>query len=239
MDEFERDSVAQWYELLEERLLDYIRFVPPIEANLAVHSPKLAGIILEASGLLDSVFRQISPDPVTVRGMQEPARDLDIGDYQELYSARFDLPNYRSYVLISPPQVRCPFNSWGRGEHLPWWATYNKIKHNRIANLRKATLDLAIEAMCALHQVLSRVPDFGEAVLRHHWFKSNVGSPGQAVAMLRDDPSWASIRFLVGTKLFLVGRGREGALPARIEDFDIQGYFPDDPVLDFFASLSR
>lgn len=237
MDEFERDSVIHWYELLEDRLLDFLWRVPPIGANLEVHSPHLAGIILEASGLLDSVFREIASDPATVSG--KPKRDLKIADYKELFGARFNLPNYRSYVLVSPPQVRCPFEAWDRNEHLTWWATYNKIKHNRIANLRKATLDVAIESMCALHQVLSRAPNFAQAVLRAHWFKSKVISPGQALDLLKDDPGWASIRVLVGTKLFMVGRGREGSLPAKLEDFDLDAYHPDDSILDFFAGLAH
>lgn len=165
MDEFERDSVIHWYELLEDRLLDFLQFIPPIGTNLAVHSPKLAGIILEAAGLLDSVFREISSDPATVQRKQKRKDDLEIPDYEYLFSNRFDLPNYRSYVLVSPPQVRCPFEAWGRRDHLPWWALYNKVKHNRIASLREATLEVALEAMCALHQVLSRAPDFGEASL--------------------------------------------------------------------------
>ena len=235
MDEFERDSVTHWYGILEDRLLDFVRLVPPMESNLTVHSPQLAGIILEASGLLDSVFREISPDPATVRGKKKSADKLDIRDYQHLFSGHFDLPNYRSYVLVSPPHVRCPFKAWGRGGKLSWWTTYNKIKHNRIANLRNATLDLAIESMCALHQIISRAPDFARSVLRHHWFKSKMGSPGQALAMLGGDPSWGSIKFLVGTKLFLVGRGPEGGLPSRVQDFDLGDYWPDDPILDFFA----
>jgi hypothetical protein len=239
MDEFERHSVVQWYELLEDRLLDCLRFIPPIEAGLAVPSPQLAGIILEASGLLDSVFREISPDPVTVGGKQKRAKALDMEDYEELYKVQFDLPNYRSYFLVSPPQVRCPFGAWDQGGHLAWWADYNKIKHNRIENLRKATLNVAIDAMCALHQVLSRVPHFADAVLRRHWFKSNVGSPAQALDMLRGDPRWASVSFLVGTKVFLVARGREGGLPAKLEDFNLRAYHPDDSVQDFFASLAR
>lgn len=239
MGEFERDSVIHWYELLEDRLLDFLRVVPPIATNLGVYSPQLPGIILEAAGLLDSVFREISPDPATVRGKQKPKDELDMSDYEHLFSNLFDLPNFRSYVLVSPPQVRCPFEAWGRRDHLPWWALYNKVKHNRIASLREATLELALEAMCALHQVLSRAPDFGEAVLRRHWFKSTIGSPGQALAMLKDEPGWASIQFLVGTKLFLVGRGREGPLPARLQDFALGAYHPDDTVLDFFGSLAR
>ncbi len=239
MDEFERNSVTHWYEILEGRLLDFLQLVPPVETNLAVHSPHLAGIILEAAGLLDSVFREISPDPAPVRGTPKRADELDIGDYEYLFSSRFDLSNYRSYVLVSPPQVRCPFAAWGREEHLPWWRIYNEIKHNRIANLRKATLDVAIEAMCALHQIISRDPNFAEAVLRHHWVKSNMLSPGQAVGALMDDPSYGSINFLLGTKLFLVGRGREGGLPQRLEDFEVGSYSPDDSVLDFFAFLAR
>jgi len=239
VDEFERHSVIHWFELLEERLLDFLWRVPLDSANRGVHSPQLAGIVLEAGGLLDSVLREISPDPSSVRGKIKPRGELDMADYEDLYGSRLDLPNFRSYVLVSPPQVRCPFEEWGRGQHLPWWADYNKIKHNRILNHRRATLDVAISTMCALHQILSLAPEFAEAVLRRHWLKSRASSEGGAIAMLKGEPPWASFRFLVGTKLFLVGRGRGGALPPRVEEFDLGSYFPDGDVRDFFAFLAK
>jgi len=239
VDEFERHSVIHWFELLEERLLDFLWRVPLESANRGVHSPQLAGIILEAGGLLDSVLREISPDPSSVGGKPRPRGELDMTDYQDFYGTRWDLPNFRSYVLVSPPQVRCPFEEWGRGQHLSWWADYNKIKHNRISNHRKATLDTTLNTLCALHQILSLAPEFAEAVLRRHWAKSRVSSEGDAIAMLKGEPRWASIRFLVGTRLFLVGRGRGGALPASVEALELGGYFPDDDVRDFFAFLTK
>lgn len=79
MDEFERNSVIDWYELLEDRLLGYLGHVPRAESNLKVFFPELAGIILEASGLLDSVFREIAPEPMTVNGVVKQRNDLCTG----------------------------------------------------------------------------------------------------------------------------------------------------------------
>jgi hypothetical protein len=238
MDEFERGSVVQWFELLEDRLLDFIRIVPLCTENLTVHSPHLAGIILEAGGLLDSVLREIAPEPEDPKS-EEWRGNLDMADYEGLYRDRFGLPELRSYILVSPPQVRCPFAVWGQGEHLTWWAMYNRIKHNRIRHLREATLDVAVDAMCALHQILARAPNVSEAVLRRHWFKSKASSPSHALGMLEGDSRWKSFSFLVGSKLFLIGRGGGGGLPVRIKDFDLQAYWPDDGVLDFFADLTN
>jgi len=239
MDDFERDSVIDSFELLEARLLDFLKHVPPTEQNLGVHSPELASIILDASGLLDSVFREISPDPESVGGAQKHKDDLTMNDYEQLYGSKFDLSNCRSYVLVWPPQVRAPFEEWAHGRHLSWWASQNKLKHSRIRHLRDATLKITLESMCALHMVLSLVPDFADAILRKHWFKTKIGSPGQALAVLRGDPGWGGIPFLVGTRLFLLGRGRDGRLPAKVNDFDLDRYHPEDSVLDFFATLTN
>ena len=56
--ELETSLVIEWYEALEERLSIFLRFVPPVPENLEVLSHVLAGIITEACGLLDSLFRQ-------------------------------------------------------------------------------------------------------------------------------------------------------------------------------------
>lgn len=239
MDEFEKGSVIQWYELLEDRLLEVLSFVPPDGSNLSVHSPRIAGILLEACGLLDSVFRESAPDPAMVGGNQVPKDELTMSHYEPLFGGAYNLPNYPTYVLISPPQVRCPFSAWAQGAHLAWWNTYNRVKHNRIANLRKATMDTAMEAMCALHQVLTRVPEFAEAVLRHHWLKCKTQSPRFALELVRRDPKWASVPFLLGSKLFLTGGIGDQPLPARLEDFIPNDYSADDSILDFFASLAR
>ena len=41
--------------------------------------------------------------------------------------------------------------SGGEYKSPTWWQIYNKLKHDRIANLRKAQLEVAIESLCGLH----------------------------------------------------------------------------------------
>jgi hypothetical protein len=60
MDEFSTTSVIQWYEDLEDRLLEFLRFIPMTNQSLVVPSPRLASIITEACNILDSVFRSVT-----------------------------------------------------------------------------------------------------------------------------------------------------------------------------------
>ena len=50
-----------------------------------------------------------------------------------------------------------PFKNWNPSsptKSLKWYDAYNKIKHDRIENLSLATLDNAINAVCALITLL-------------------------------------------------------------------------------------
>lgn len=39
MDDFDKDQVLQWYEWLEDELLDILKYIPPAGQNLDTFSP--------------------------------------------------------------------------------------------------------------------------------------------------------------------------------------------------------
>jgi hypothetical protein len=183
MDDFDKDQVLQWYGWLEDELLEILKYIPPADPNLETFSPRLASLIIESSGLLDSILRQISPDPATVDGKSKPRKDLDIVDYAKLYAAKFEIAASKSILLITPPRYLTPFDAWlgwfsqGMYQSPSWWRIHNELKHDRIANLRKAQLEVAIESLCGLHLMIPALPEFAKPILRRCWIPVQNGLP--------------------------------------------------------------
>jgi len=74
------------------------------------------------------------------------------------------------------PRYRVPFAPWkglisgGAYSALPWWQAHNALKHDRLRHIREGTLRNAVDALCALHQVLCRRLDMVPFLLRRGWF---------------------------------------------------------------------
>jgi hypothetical protein len=223
MDDLDKDLVLQWYDSLESQLLEVMRYVPPAPENLTNYSPQLASIVVDACGLLDSILRQVSPDPATISGKSKARRKLDIEDYANLYASKFALPDLKSILLLSPPRYASPFAPWAPlvagNKYAPtaWWSTHTDLKHDWIANLKKAQLEIAIESLCALHQVIAVVPDLGKAIMRRGWIPGRNLNPEIVVEILgwKTTPTNA---IMIETKLFATARGKT-TLPADINDF--------------------
>jgi hypothetical protein len=190
--------------------------------------------------LLDSILRQISPDPATVDGQSIPRKQLDIVHYAKLYAARFEIPTSKSILMLTPPRYLTPFSAWvallsGSGyQPATWWRIHTDLKHDRIANLKKATLEVAIDSLCGLHLIVASLPDFAEAILRRGWVPGNKFSPSLTIKLLQGKPEAQSISQLVESKLFIIARGRE-KFPDRIEDFQPGEFNGSERVIDFFG----
>ena len=75
------------------------------------------------------------------------------GDYQKVGRA-LRLADYKVKLRGHPalPALQ-PFAAWATGTSapLPWYADYNKVKHDRLLKFRRATLENMIDAMAAVH----------------------------------------------------------------------------------------
>jgi hypothetical protein len=241
MDDFDKDQVLQWYGWLEDELLEILKYIPPADPNLETFSPRLASLIIESCGLLDSILRQISPDPATVDGKSKPRKDLDIVDYAKQYAVKFEIAAAKSIVLISPPRYLIPFSPWlglllgGEYQSPSWWRIHNDLKHDRIANLRKAQLEVAIQSLCGLHLMIATVPEFASAVLRRGWVPGSALAPRFRLEILEGTMPGTTLSLLVESKLFIVARGF-AKFPDRIEDF-YPGQFDfgaSERIINFF-----
>ncbi len=211
VDEYTFDQVFAWYERIEREVLEFSERVPLTAENETLKAPRLISCLMDSCGLLDSVFRdRIGNDLVIVKGKSKAKKDCTIKDYADLHSTSLDLPNTRSVMLVSPPRYRCPFAPWKiltQGYvDLPWWQTYNSLKHDLLSNIQKGTLGNVLDALCALHQVLARSISLIPILMRRGWF-----SPGRfEVTYILDfakDDGLVNQKFIIMTKLFAVPDG--------------------------------
>ena len=147
-----------------------------------------------------------------VAGKTKSRRDCDIVDFANIHASALDLPNTLSVVLVSPPSYRRPFEPWEsllKNDNyvpLPWWQNYNALKHDRLVDLEKGTLATALDATCALHQVIARRLDLVPSLLRRGWFSTGHWS----VNAVLDDALSGSLpdTFIVQTRLFATPVGK-------------------------------
>jgi hypothetical protein len=175
MDEYTVDQVFAWYERLEGEVLKFSEGVPLTIENETLKAPRLISCLMDACGLLDSVFRdRIGDDAAMVNGSRIAKKDCNITHFWYLHSPALDLPNTRSLMLVSPPRYRCPFAKWKNLNEeyipLPWWQTYNSLKHDVVTNMQEGTLGHVLDSLCALHQVLARSTSLMPILIRRGWF---------------------------------------------------------------------
>jgi hypothetical protein len=235
MDEYQTSSVIQWYEELEERLIEFLKFVPFIPQNLNVSSPRLAGVISETCNILDSLFRECLPSSI--------AGKIDIVAYANYYAGFLSLPTTKSFVFVSPPIYLTPFEKWssiasgGNYITLPWWSAYTKLKHSRIKNIKEATLRVAIEALCGLHQTIALLPDLVRTIIRHEWLQLSFEDVESTAERLeRRSPSTID-NCLVESKLFAVPIGSSKPFPDDIADFRPLRYRCSERMVMFMGKL--
>lgn len=148
---------------LERQIESCMEYIPFVEGNEKVVSPKFIPVILEACSLIDSVFHEIST---------EGAERFNLKKYSEMYESQLELEKNISLFLAAPIRALKPFAGWT--ERQPeWWAAYNSLKHDRLKNYGAATFGNAVMALVGLHQVMVRLKEFVGAFLRAGWIDTS------------------------------------------------------------------
>lgn len=246
MDEYTSEQVLLWYERIEKSVLDFIARVPYNQENKNIQAPILASYWIEACALLDSVFRDMTPEQTNIKnkkGEKKKRNDCKIEDFALLHAKPLDLPNTRSLILISPPSYLSPFKSWKNDlipgdpyESLDWWHDYNNLKHDFIRSIKKVTLEGTVKALCALHQVLARRRDMVPMLVRRGWFPLGSWVPDYVFDAIKNNCLPGT--FVVQTALFAVPVGKE-QFPEEVEDIKpvVSGYTCKREFIEFIGSL--
>ena len=206
MDQTEAELVIEWFLDLETRLKKFLKTVP-INWNYNAVLPLLSGIIVEAAGLVDSVFRK----EFDLSQTRIARKNLKITHFSAQYEQRFSLSCKRTLIYQYPPILLNPFLGWtapGNRSNfiLELWKAYNKLKHEKIEYYTECTLDNAVKSLCALHQVLSVLPCFFRSLIAHDM----VALQGYAIpyAIEAIERSQENMSFLVESELFATPYGK-------------------------------
>jgi hypothetical protein len=138
-------------------------FIPFIDGNKEIVSPKFIPIIMDSCSLIDSILNSFAS------GKSER---YNLKKYSEMYEPTLQLETNISLFLSSPIKPMTPFSGWTKGQP-SWWAAYNAIKHDRLNNYKEAKFVNAATALAGLHQVMSRFKEFIGAFLRVGWLDTS------------------------------------------------------------------
>lgn len=148
------------FEEIESHLDQCLNFIPFIDVNKQVVSPKFIPLIIESCGLIESIFKEMEGNE---------GKKYSLKEYSELLEPYLDLEVAISIFLHPPIQFLNPFRDWTNAPPT-WWLAYNKLKHDRLNNYDIATYENVILSMSGLHQVISRNSDFVSTLLIAGWF---------------------------------------------------------------------
>jgi len=206
MNQTETELVIEWFLDLEARLKQYLKIVP-INWNHNAVLPLLSGIIVEAAGLVDSVFRK----EYDISQAKTKRKDLRITHFSTQYEQRYSLSNKTTLIYQYPPVLLNPFSGWMFNSHeasnsLDWWDAYNKLKHERIEHYSKSTLNNAVTALCALHQVLSVLPCFFRSLIAHDMIALQGYTIKYSIELI--EQGQADMPYIVDSELFATPYGQ-------------------------------
>lgn len=194
------ELVLDWYQDLEARFRSILSTVPIRSDTERVFLPSLSGLILEACSILDAVFRD---------GIQpaSAAKTANMPAYALYFEPLYVLSATRSVFYQHPAQLICPFQSWqgpdGSYQPLGWWQNYNSLKHDRLKHFELSTFATARDALGALHQVIAKVPDFLQALIRRDMIFFGRWNPDYVLDILRgNSPLDDAMTVLIESELF-------------------------------------
>ena len=140
-----------------------MEYIPFVESNQVVISPKFIPIIVDSCSLIDSILNRFA---------ESKTERFNLKKYSEIYEKYLSLEDNTSLFLSSPIMPLTPFKGWTTGQP-KWWAAYNALKHDRLNNYKEATFINAVTALAGLHQTMARFKDFIGAFLRVGWIDTS------------------------------------------------------------------
>jgi hypothetical protein len=148
--------------ILQKDFQDLFEYVEPANANLSCHSYRIFALLLRTCVEIEANCKAILRE----NGF-EKRDNWNMGDYQKIEGSHL-LSGYNALVPVwhGNGSIRAPFSGWSEGAPLPWYAAYNKAKHDRHSHFADASFESLLDAICGLAVLVSAqfyVHDFAVA----------------------------------------------------------------------------
>jgi hypothetical protein len=165
---------------LVERLQSICRVVHP-EAASSTYGHEIRNLLILACTEVVASWRGILEANGIVKGRMDTNDYVKLNDVMKLADYSLSLPYFPWLPSFQPFlgwRVDCPTQS------LKWYDAYNAVKHDREGNFDRATLQHAMEAVCACFVMIHA--QFGYGVTSR-----GAGHDVQKFFLLTGQPSWA------------------------------------------------
>jgi len=135
----------RYYKSLEEKFIKTLQYVEFSVDNFDTYSIEYTQLLQTIGSEIDVVFK-------TYCGFQ-PNDRKNISDYAIVVLQKYpDIVDQRARVQFLGEIIE-PFANWNTtrpAQSLEWWQAYNEVKHNRVAQMKKASLKNVLYSLCAL-----------------------------------------------------------------------------------------
>jgi hypothetical protein len=146
----DRQELWRAYKLIEKDLLRLFEYVEPTDDNIHTYSHRTYELLLRAATEFETNCKRI------LESNGYANRKLYIKDYSKINKSS-RLGEYAVSLRVWHPQGKKlePFAPWNGGGHsLPWYQSYNDVKHHRNQNFPKASLENVLCAIAGLYIIL-------------------------------------------------------------------------------------
>lgn len=174
-----------YYLELQKRLEEAFLFVACNEKNFGTHSIKIENLFVDNCAFFESLIQSfvlelyhsghkfIYQSQITdFQKKIDGHKHFSIADYRVLLENEFDLAkkelNLNSYeedyfgnpqAIILPAKINGykirPLEKWNDNKNPLWWNAFTKLKHNRLKNIKRATLKNLINSVGATFLILT------------------------------------------------------------------------------------
>lgn len=144
-----KKSYGTAFRLIISDLKEILSYIEPVDANLTTYSHRIYELYLRTCTEFESICKDMLIEK-KYRG--EPSR-YTIVDYKKLYDPE---KFYKVGLLYWHPNTGViePFKNWEINNSLPWYSSYNSVKHNRNRNFAEANMSNLIHSIGALFTIL-------------------------------------------------------------------------------------
>jgi hypothetical protein len=136
---------------IEKELYSTNNIVEFCEDNYAVYSIEYAKLLLSTCSEIDVLFRLLcSTIDTNCKFSDENSRNGNIVEYYKIICNTYPkIIDSELNIYIMDISIK-PFENWSENKSPNWWKDYNKVKHYRHSNYKKANLKNCIYSLSAL-----------------------------------------------------------------------------------------
>ena len=139
----------RYYLLLEKKFTDTLNYVELAKENFPTYSVEYAHQLLAIGSELDTFFKIYCGFNLNDRKNIVNYTRYIMSDYPEITEQEVVI--YNTDIVLTPYEEWSRWNPQDPKNLLSWWKSYNDVKHNRQANITKASMENVVTALAALN----------------------------------------------------------------------------------------